>query len=237
MRLQDYVNILRKWWWIVALVALSAAASAYAISKVQRPVYRSQATYSATINRADSGVYIFANQTLNSFIRLVHNRTTFRAISQQLELDLSPEKLMEDVRMQAQPDELTIKIEADSPNVDDPPRMIDAVGQALIARVAEKNRVAEGQDRVTIVAEEPGPVFKAKPNTRINTLAGGILGLIVGVLLAFVLEYRDDTLKTPTDIEEIVGLTTLASVPRDGLNAPARARLRPAPVARIVDRR
>ena len=229
MRLQDYLLVLRKRWWVIGLVALSSAVTAYGLSKLQRPTYRARATYSATINRADSGVYMFANQTLNNFIRLARNRTTFRAISQQLQLDVSAEKLLSVVRMQAQPNDLSIIIEADSPNTVDPPRIIDAVGQALIAKVAEKNRLAEGQDRVNIQPEEPDQVFKAKPNTKINTFAGGLLGLVLGLLLAFILEYLDDTVKTVDDVEQFIGLMTVGLIPTNAaMSATRRERSRPA---------
>jgi capsular polysaccharide biosynthesis protein len=44
-------------------------------------------------------------------------------------------------------------------------------------------------------------------------MAGAILGLVIGVLLAFVLEYLDDTLKNSADVERFVGLTTLGAIP------------------------
>jgi capsular polysaccharide biosynthesis protein len=238
MRLQDYIQVLRKRWWIIGLVGLVAALSAYGISKLQRPVYRSQANYVATVNRADSGVYMFLGQQLNGFIRQVQKRETFAAISQQLQLDLPPEQLMQDVRMQAQPNDQTITIEADSTNVEDPPRIINTIGNALLAKVAENNRLAEGQDRVNLDREEPHPVFQAKPNTRINTLAGAVLGLVLGMLLAFILEYMDDTIKTTDDVERFAGLTTLGMIPSGAAQAARRrARMQPAAVSRIVNRK
>jgi capsular polysaccharide biosynthesis protein len=44
-------------------------------------------------------------------------------------------------------------------------------------------------------------------------MAGAILGLVLGVLLAFVLEYLDDTLKSSGDVERFTGLTTLGVIP------------------------
>ncbi len=43
--------------------------------------------------------------------------------------------------------------------------------------------------------------------------AGGLLGLILGLLLAFVLEALDNSLKSPADVERFVGLTTLGAIP------------------------
>ena len=40
-----------------------------------------------------------------------------------------------------------------------------------------------------------------------------MLGLILGLLLAFALEALDDSLKSPADVERFVGLTTLGAIP------------------------
>ena len=72
----------------------------------------------------------------------------------------------------------------------------------------------------------------AKPQTKINVLAGGILGGILGLLLIFVLEYLDDTLKTAEDVERFAGLATIGVIP-SGAATGARRR-RPAAASGIV---
>ncbi|HXW01463.1 MAG TPA: hypothetical protein VEC93_23835, partial [Anaerolineae bacterium] len=52
------------------------------------------------------------------------------------------------------------------------------------------------------------------PQTRINTLAGGLFGLLVGVMVIFFLEWLElDTIRTATDIERAIGVTVLGAVP------------------------
>lgn len=233
MRLGDYVQVIRKRWWLIGLVGLTAAIAAYGFSKLQRPTYRAQARYVATVNRIDSGANYTIDDTLNRYISLVYNRDTMEGISQALQLDVSGDTLLSNVRLQ--PNKGVITIEADSPTTEDPPRIITQVGSALIAAVAEKNRLATGEDRIDIASQRPGQVFQAKPQTRINTLAGGLLGLILGTLLAFILEYLDDTLKTASDVERFSGLTTLGQIP-SGAAQPAsrRPRIRPATATGII---
>ena len=40
-----------------------------------------------------------------------------------------------------------------------------------------------------------------------------VLASVLGVLLAFVLDFLDDTLKSSADVERFVGLTTLGAIP------------------------
>jgi hypothetical protein len=51
-------------------------------------------------------------------------------------------------------------------------------------------------------------------------LAAGLIGLLGGLFLVFALEYFDDTLKTREDVDRLLGLSTLASIPRPGVGQP-----------------
>ena len=236
MRLEDYGRVIWKRWWIIGLVALSAAVAAYVFSKLQDPEYRSQARYSVLINRLDSGVNIFADKTLNNYRNLVYNKDQMQSVSQQLNLDRSGEFLMKYVRVQPQPDQLLMVIEVDWRDPQTSQRIASAVGERLNASVVEANRTLQGEDRVSLrLIESPQVGYLAKPRTRINVLAGGLLGLIVGVLLAFVLEYLDDTLKTAADVERYTDLITIGAIPSGAAQGSrSRSRLRPAPVSGIV---
>jgi capsular polysaccharide biosynthesis protein len=57
--------------------------------------------------------------------------------------------------------------------------------------------------------ENPSPV---KPNKMLNMAIALVIGLMVGVGLAFLLEYLDTTIKTEHDVEELLGLPILGFV-------------------------
>ena len=43
-----------------------------------------------------------------------------------------------------------------------------------------------------------------RPNTRVNTLAGAILGLLLGGLIVFFVEYREaGVIRSPEDVERV----------------------------------
>ena len=64
-----------------------------------------------------------------------------------------------------------------------------------------------------------------------------MLGLFIGTLLAFLIDYLDDTLKTAADIERALGTVTLGRIPRGaGLLAPPDASTTTSPVARVLER-
>ncbi|OAN47565.1 lipopolysaccharide biosynthesis protein [Chloroflexus islandicus] len=213
MEIRDYVNVLFKRWWVIALTAIAAVVGAYAISKLLPQTFRSQAVYLALANQADNGLNIVLRNSMNSYRELVMQPSVLDQISQQIGLDISGERLMRDVNIQPRPDEQKIVIEVDLPRLDQSQALADAVGERIVAEVNRINATLEGTARINVTRIQPARLVEIRPNTRINMLAGAILGLVVGVLLAFVLEYLDDTLKTPEDVERFVGLPTLGAIP------------------------
>lgn len=53
-----------------------------------------------------------------------------------------------------------------------------------------------------------------RPKTMQNTLLGGVVGLLLALGIVFLLEYLDDTLKSPADLDQQVGVTPLGVIGR-----------------------
>ena len=85
----------------------------------------------------------------------------------------------------------------------------------LLTRLSEVGVTGgTGANNITVVdrAEIPGVPFS--PNLRQNLSIALLLGLIGGVALAFFVEYLDDTIRTPEDMEKLTQLPVLGVVPR-----------------------
>ncbi len=68
-------------------------------------------------------------------------------------------------------------------------------------------------DNVQVAQEALPPTSVSSPKTSRNVLIGGVLGLLIGLGLAFVLERLDRRIKRPEDLEEIYRLPMLGIVP------------------------
>ncbi len=213
MQIREYWAVLVKRWWVIALTVVAAAASAYVVSKLIPPTYRAQTVYLVVANRPDNGLNIVLRSTMNSYRELVLQPDALEAVSQQLQLDVSGERLLRDVYIQPRPDDQKILIEADHRMLDTAQQIAGAVGVRLEQEVTRLNANLEGTDRINVTRIQQPRLVRVQPNTRINVLAGAFLGLVIGILLAFILEYLDDTLKNSSDVERFVGLTTLGAIP------------------------
>jgi succinoglycan biosynthesis transport protein ExoP len=70
-----------------------------------------------------------------------------------------------------------------------------------------------GDSSVMVLSEAFIPTTPVKPNTRLNIALALVMGLMVFTLLAFVMEYLDNTLKSSEDIHNYLGLPVLGLIP------------------------
>lgn len=70
-----------------------------------------------------------------------------------------------------------------------------------------------GRMSLTLVSPAFQPNAPVKPNKALNLAIAGILGLVLGAFLAFVLEFFDDTVKTADDLKKLMDVPVLATIP------------------------
>ena len=84
----------------------------------------------------------------------------------------------------------------------------------VLQRMKEVALEAEVQaSNVFIIDQAEVPRSASRPNRKMIVLLGACLGLIGGVGLAFFFEFLDNTLKTPEEVERLLQLPNLGTVP------------------------
>ena len=85
----------------------------------------------------------------------------------------------------------------------------------LLQRVREVGVTAQvGINNVSVVDKADTPLFPFRPDVGRGALTGLILGLMAGLALAFVIEYMDDSIKFPDEVERFTGLPLIGIIPR-----------------------
>jgi capsular polysaccharide biosynthesis protein len=78
----------------------------------------------------------------------------------------------------------------------------------------DENQKQRKEDRVdAVILDEPRYALD-RPKAGINTVAGGVLGLLLGSVIIFVLEYLDSAvIRAAADIERQFNLPVLGAIP------------------------
>lgn len=78
------------------------------------------------------------------------------------------------------------------------------------SKIAEAMQISDAK----IIDYAITPDFPVEPRVRQTTVFGLLLGLLIGVVGAFLLDYLDTSIKDVKEIEEITGISVLATIPK-----------------------
>ncbi|MFH1626139.1 MAG: SPOR domain-containing protein [Pseudomonadota bacterium] len=95
---------------------------------------------------------------------------------------------------------------------------VDRKNYALYLTKFEESRISDAMDaekiaNVRVIEPAHTPLRPVSPNVTLNILLAVFLGGFGGLGLAFFLEYLDDALERSDDVEHVLGLPVLASIP------------------------
>jgi capsular exopolysaccharide synthesis family protein len=69
-------------------------------------------------------------------------------------------------------------------------------------------------NRIAIADPATAPIESVSPRVLLNAILGGLLGLVLGVSLAFIRRRLDDTVRNPEEVEALTGLSSLGTIVR-----------------------
>ncbi len=214
MEIRDYWRILSKRWWIIAVVCVLATTGALGYSKLETPIFRADIRLDVSPARYDYGLTMVISDLLRQYAAQLQTDKMAELVNSKLKLDLPTDSLRSRVKISPVPEDYAIDIQVDDP---DPNRAKDIayawadqfvqMHQEMMAPVAQADRID-----VTI-HDNPRPGQLSSPKTKQNALAAAILGIVVGAIFVFLLEYIDDTFKTIEDVERYTSLPVLGAIP------------------------
>lgn len=120
------------------------------------------------------------------------------------------EKLAQTRKQVLQTQESSIDLNLLKREVDTNRQLYDGLLQRL-KQVGVSSGVAT--NNVSIVDAAEPPVFPFKPSLRSNIMVGLGIGLVLGLALILLLEYMDDSIRRPDDVEKMLGLPVMGVIP------------------------
>lgn len=232
MRPEVYVRIIARRWWLLPLIAATAAIVAYVVTDRQPRVFTSSAELIAIGEPPGYWIDLYAKNRLASYKKLI---TDSKVIGRAVELGqlrqrgLDTGAVMARLQVAHNPDTNTIQLAAVDTDPTRAAAVVNAVARAFVEQNDTDNQALQQEyqyprdttgsivriDRVRLVqlGEANVPGTPSAPRPKLNAAAAAILGLAVALVVAFVLEYLDDTLRTGADVAKFLALPLLAGVP------------------------
>ena len=218
LELRDYVQIIKKrlrliLWLVVVLAMITAIVSYWFIS----PVY--QSSTSIIVNNSESTQGMDLN-SVNLDIRLVDTykqiiktaAITDKVAERNPELGLTGEQISEITTVSSVSNTQVLTISAKHSDYPTTVKVANEVANVFVEEIPNIMTVKN----VSILNEakmlaEPSTV---QPNPILNIAISVVVALMLGIGLALLLEYMDDTIKDEHDVQLYAELPVLISIPR-----------------------
>jgi capsular polysaccharide biosynthesis protein len=228
MSLSEYARILRRWGWVLLLAALVTAGSAYVFSKLQDPIYRASVVISMTPSRPDLSTTQTSRTLLRNYVVRIDSDEFAQDVINLLQLDRQAPDLNSDVTVASDDSRFTIQIDVEDSDPDVAYDIAFAWSELVKSWRDAENANLRNEDKVNAAVVDSPKVSLFRPNTRINVLAGAILGLLLGGLIVFAIEYVESgVIRSPEDVERSLSLSVLGAIPPAEAGAAPAARWRP----------
>ncbi len=219
MELAEYFRILYKRWWIIVVLVAVTSLSAYVFSKLQTPIYKSTMQVTVLPARNDLGLAQTTKQLLRAYVSIIDTKKWAASVLNRFAqagtpLDTTPEKLKSNVTIASYEDKNVIQIDVKDYDGEQANRIAKIWAEEFkIWRDQENNKVRK-EDRVDVILGDEPVYEQYRPQTKINLIAGAILGLLLAGLIIFFLEWVESGIvRTPQDVERHLGLTVLGAIP------------------------
>jgi capsular polysaccharide biosynthesis protein len=220
MNLTYYMRILIRRGWIIVLAVVITAGAAFGLSKTQTPVYRASQRVLMQPARNDYGLTETLRILLRSWVVYLNTDEQAQNVIDRLQLDMTPGALRSHMTIDSDPTQLIVQIDMDMEDGPLAARIATEMGRMLVEYRTEDNRDLRREDRIDALLIDTATYGLYKPKTRINTMAGGILGLLLGGALVFGLEYLESNIvRSKEDVEHFLELPVLAAIPADDTRA------------------
>jgi capsular polysaccharide biosynthesis protein len=202
----------------IVLVAVVITGSALGFSLAQTPTYQAsvqilvgqKSTESANLSGDVSGLQDLA-------LTVAKGADTMPVAQAAVEQLDSPQQsageVLANMSAEADPGTMYVDITYQSSDAKEAQQTANAIGRALSEKVSEVSLGANGIT-ATVWAPATLPQNPVSPDPLRNALIALVLGSLLGVALAFILEFVDDSWDSPEEVEEVSGIPTFGVVPR-----------------------
>jgi capsular polysaccharide biosynthesis protein len=217
MPIQNYIRILFRRGWIMVALAVITAVAAYGFSVIKErtaPVYKSTITILVQPYRTDFGQAQAAKTLLRSYVAWMKSSYRAEDVIDVKKLDMTPQQLLGDVTIDSDDSRLVIQIDVERPNGDQANDIARAWADRFIEWRNEENQKVQRADRIDAQIIDDPKYALSEPKKMINTAAGGILGLLIGMAIVFVLEYLEaGIIRNVQDVNRSLSLPLMGVIP------------------------
>lgn len=221
--IRHYLDVLRRRKWTVVGVVALALCGATIFTLRQPDEYRAETTIvvgqaGGLVQPQNAGAIQPFSATMKE---LITSTVVAQDVIQTLDLKTTPQGLLGDISVSFSPESAALKVSVVQSSPAVAKGIAQQIGIAFSQLVKERFGTVNPQSTAPLTAPltatvwDPAHVIpgKVQPRPKLNLLIAGILGLVLGLLAAFLREQFDRTLRDTDEIEHAFGVPVIGQIP------------------------
>ena len=216
--IRDIFHIIKKRIWIILLItAIIFAAGVIFTFQIATPQYKASTTIYIGRNvaegaTADDILYqdlLLGEKLVNDYRELVKSRLVSDEVRKRLtHFEVTADDITKYVDVEAKTNTRVIEISATTDSKQLSMEMANETANVFIDKALEIMDV----QNVQVIDEAIFPENQITPNITMNLAISFLLGLMLGVGFTFLIEFLDNKIRTPEDVETILDLPVLGVI-------------------------
>jgi len=217
IKIEDILDILLKRWKMILSVTLLATLTAGIISFfIIAPKYEASTkvfigkenTKDQNYNNSDIQMY---QQLLKTYAGVITTNDLVEKAIEKADLNVTSKEVLETLTVTPSPNTQILEIKYTSTDKVLSRDLVNAVTTQFIK--TSTDLIPNGN--VKIIESVKMPENPVSPNKKMNIAIAFLLGLMISVGFAFLLEFMDNTFKTKEQLEQILGVPVIGAIPDD----------------------
>ncbi|MGO4601089.1 polysaccharide biosynthesis tyrosine autokinase [Terrabacter sp. 2YAF2] len=222
MELQDYLNVIRKRWMIIAALTLVTLGLAAAYTTLAPRSYAATTQFFVSTSGDETASALqqantFTQARVKSYSQLLDSPKVLDPVIKQVGLSTTADKLAEHVTPTIPLDTVIIDVSVTSDSTASAQRIAAAIGVVFPQTIQELERKASQASpvKVTVVKEATTDPVPVSPKPTRNLALGLVFGLLLGFGVALLRDVLDKSIKSQRDLESVTNGTILGSIAFD----------------------
>lgn len=213
--------LLKRWWIIVTSTVLCVLIGAIITLYFMKPTFESYTTLfvgreisqsdTTAENNMNSDEINVNSRLVDDYRGIAVSRRVIEEVIDNLKITKSYEEISSRITVkQKQSDTRIFSItytDTDKTNIKE---IVNEVARVLIVKAEEIVKV----ENLQVIDWAVTPQRPVKPNKVMNIAISAVLGMMCGTFIIFMIEFLDNTIKTPEDIEQNLNITVLGTIPQ-----------------------
>ena len=212
----DVFIMLKKRWLLIVSMVISflIIGAIYVVLSAPTPVYQSTLTFLIDYRSNPEGIITesdiqYSKMLANTYSSIVDTPAVLEDVVKTLDLNMTPEQLTYSVSISPVGSNPILKIAVNDTN----PILARDIAKEVMNVFAKKLIETTKYDSTSVLEDAKISNIPINQSSTKTIVFIGLIGFMLSVSLAFLLEYLDRTIKSPDQLEKLFNIPVLGSVP------------------------